>query len=161
MKMKRVILALMVSSIVILTMFHFTPELEMRVFATGDAIAWVSVEEYNGTDWNLMLNTTLTGQTVRILDSQLVNFTTCVKLDKTYAATASEAVSYTIVVMNVTWGGTNFVTQFNNYTCSNCTAAQVTSDASFWYVYKWGNWTSELPVAGRTYTWDDWYAGYY
>lgn len=161
-KGKKVLAAILISiALLASTMYLLGGDItDIRVYATGDAISYFQVDQYNGTDWNNMLNATSSGQSASILDGQLVNFTIQVKLDITYAATAAQAQTYTWVGMSIFYGaGPTYV--WNNVTLNDTAVGGVYSDASFWYVRKLGNWTSSLPIAGTTYNCTAEYRAYY
>lgn len=160
---KRILVAIVLSLAILSSAFFLLQKeglIDLRVYATGDAISYFQVDQYNGTDWNLMLNATASGQSASILDSQPLNFTIQVKLDILYASTASQAQTYTWIGMNITYGGgPTYV--WTNVTLNDTAVGGVYSDASFWYVRKLGNWTSSLPIAGTTYNCTAEYRAYY
>jgi hypothetical protein len=120
-------------------------------------IQWIEVQQYNGTVWNQVNNYTATGGSDRILDSQLVNFTIEVSINKTVATTINDAQSYTRV--NGTIGIGNDHSIWDNVALN--LSATYQSDATYWYVWFVGNWTSSLAVGGLTYNCTFVYQAYY
>ena len=123
----------------------------------GMDINWIYVEQYNGTAWNLVQNFTTTGGSERILDTQPINFTVCVYFNKTLAAAVGDAVTYTRVNGTIGVGGDASI--WNNVALNY--SGTNSSDATFWYLWYHGNWTTSLAVAGTTYNCTFLYQGYY
>jgi len=116
--------------------------------AYGNDIKWIYVEQYNGTGWDLVNNYTATGGSDRILDTQPINFTAFTCFNKTYAASEAEALSFTRVNITISESGSP-IAGWNNIAMNE--SATVSSDADFYYLTSYGNWTAPLPEAGKTY----------
>lgn len=129
----------------------------LRVYASpgdsyGNDIVWVAV--YQG--GVLKANFTASGGSARIDAGIQVDFVVYIKFNASLATSQSEAVSYTKVVMNITYNS-NFVWQnkeLNNTSVSG-------PSGGFYWLKEVGNWTSNLPQAGATYTCTVKYQGYY
>ena len=123
----------------------------MAADANGDDITYVTVSQYNSTDWNLIKNFTTTGGSERVHDNWQLRFLVGVKFNSTLVASVGEAASYTWIRMNITYNaGVDYI--WTNY---NLTYLSYVLDGDFYY----GNYTADwnattatnLCVAGTTY----------
>lgn len=130
----------------------------------GNDILCVEVWQYNGTNLNLVKNFTATAGSTRIHDSYYTDFVVQVLLNSSLAESPSEAASFTRVYMNLSYNaGADFVTGWGSGG-TPATLNQTGTPAimgSYYRIYFVGNWTSELPVAGRTYNATVEYQAYY
>lgn len=120
-------------------------------------IKWIEVQQYNGSAWNQINNYTTTGGSDRILAGQKVNFTVEVSFNKTLASTIGDAQSNTRVNGTIGIGSDHSI--WNNVALN--LSATYQSDATYWYVWFVGNWTSSLAVGGSTYNCTFTYEGNY
>lgn len=121
----------------------------------GNDINFVEVWQHNGTAYNLLANFTVTGGSVRVHDSWVINFTVGIKMNSTLVSSTSDAIAYTRVYMNITDGGTiwNNV-ELNNTACS--------LSGSYYYLTEQGHWNATgKPSAGVTYACSILYQAYY
>lgn len=114
--------------------------------AYGNDICYVEVWQYNGTAWNLACNFTSSGGSCRI-DSFITKFIVMVKLNETLASSQSQALELTKNYMNITYDSTYVWSnqELNNTSCTGPTSG-------FYWIKEWGNWTTNLPQEGITYT---------
>jgi hypothetical protein len=121
----------------------------------GNDISFVEIWQYNETAYNLLANFTVTGGSVRVHDSWVMNFTVGIKMNSTLVSSTADAIAYTRVYMNITDGGTvwNNV-ELNNTACS--------LNGSYYYLTEQGYWNQTgKPVAGVTYACSILYQAYY
>ncbi|MEM3629096.1 MAG: hypothetical protein QXE06_06970 [Candidatus Bathyarchaeia archaeon] len=121
--------------------------------AFGNDIMWIAV--YQG--GALKANFTASGGSVRVDSGVQVDFVVAVKFNATLASSQSEAVQYTKVLMTISYGSGNYVWQNKEL---NNTSVSGPSNGFYW-LKEVGNWTSNLPQAGVTYTCSITYQGYY
>jgi len=147
--------------VLLLTLTLWNNSVNIRVvFASptdvyGNDINYVEIWQFNGTTWVLKANFTASGGSVRINDNQQVKFNVGIRLNSTLASSTAEAVSYTRVLMNITFDGT-FVWQ--NVELNNTSCVLV---GGFYYLVETGTWNTNLPVAGKTYACTVLYQAYY
>ncbi|MFN3329235.1 MAG: hypothetical protein ACK40U_10395 [Fervidobacterium pennivorans] len=156
MKKKIVIATLSLTAMLLLTLFFGEPEIFLRVFgspadAYGNDIVYIEVWQGG----SLKANFTSTGGSVRIDANQQVDFVVCIKFNSTLASSESEAISYTKVLMNITYSG-NYIWQ--NKELNN---TSIFLSNGFYWLKEVGNWTSNLPQEGITYNCAVLYQGYY
>jgi hypothetical protein len=135
----------------IASLLIYSPNSFIEVHASdayGNDIKWIYVEQYNGTAWNLVYNYTSSGGSNRILDNQKINFTVFTCLNKTYASSTAEALSFSRVNVTISTGGSP-ISGWSNIPCNQ--SATVLSDATYYYVTSFANWTTPLAIAGSTY----------
>jgi hypothetical protein len=121
----------------------------------GNDISFVEIWQYNETAYNLLANFTVTGGSVRVHDSWVMNFTVGIKMNSTLVSSTADAIAYTRVYMNITDGGTvwNNV-ELNNTSCS--------LNGSYYYLTEEGHWNETgKPSAGVTYACSILYQAYY
>ena len=159
--MMRKILILTLISILILTLI-FISNSNSKLFvyaadAEGNDINFVEVWQWNGTDYDLKGNVTLSGQSVIVNDNQTVKFIVSIKFNSTLASSQNEAVSFTRVYMNITYDS-SFIWQnkeLNNTSVSG-------PSGGFYWIKENGVWNSTgYPAAGVTYECSILYQGYY
>ena len=160
--MKRLVLAFIIlSSIILLITTNINFQYSHLIAyaspadAYGNDINYVEIWQYNGTTWILKANFTSSGGSVRINNNQQVKFNVGIRLNSTLASSSDEAISYTRVYMNITYDGT-FVWQ--NVELNNTSCQLV---GNFYYLIETGTWSTNLPIAGKTYACTILYQAYY
>lgn len=119
--------------------------------ASGDDITYVTVSQYNGTDWNVVKNFTTTGGSERVHDNWQIRFLVGVKFNNTLVASVAEAETYTWIRMNITYNaGADYM--WTNY---NLTYVSYALDGDFYYGQYTADWNATtaatLCIAGTTY----------
>lgn len=125
----------------------------------GNDIISIEIWQYNFTNWNLIANFTSSGGSVRVHDSWAINLTVQIRLNETLATSKSEAISYTKVFVNITYGDiptyvwTN--KELNNTSCTGPTGG-------FYYLKEQGHWNETgKPESGITYACSTQFKAYY
>jgi hypothetical protein len=143
--------------VAVIALFPNLPFTRM-VFAAdsyGNDINFIEVWQYNGTDWNLLANFTITGGSVRVHDGWPMNFTIGIQINNTLVSSSSDAIAYTRVYMNITNGGT----VWNNAELNNTSCSLV---GSYYYLTEQGHWNQTAkPMEGVTYACSIFYQAYY
>jgi len=125
--------------------------------AYGNQINWASIEQYNVTlgGYELVVNMTSSGQTVRVHDSWVVRFKVGMRFNSTLASSTSQAITYTRIYMNLTNGGSIWTNkELNNTSC--------VLSGSWYYLVENGVWNQTgKPTSGVTYLCSIRYEGYY
>jgi hypothetical protein len=158
-----VVLSLLLSSLVIFSYEDRFTRISYKFIAygadsVGNDIYAFEVYQYNGSVWNLVVNNTASGNTSRIHDAWATAFRVGIKLNKTLASSDAEAISFTrcnLTIMNIT----DSKLVWTNVTLNN--TATIGSDATYYYHWKLGNWTTDLPLAGVSYNCTVYYDAYY
>jgi len=157
--MRKILIAIPII-VLLLTLTLWNNSINIRVFASpadayGNDINYVEIWQFNGTTWVLKANFTSSGGSVRINDNQQVKFNVGIKLNSTLASSSNEAISYTRVYMNITYDS-NFIWQ--NVELNNTSCQLV---GNFYYLIETGIWSTNLPIAGKTYACTVLYQAYY
>jgi len=113
----------------------------------GNDITFCEVYQYNGSDWNMVVNFTASGGSARIHDSWPTSFVVGTKFNSSLCSSQSEASNYTEVYMNITAVGGPSV--WSNVVLNETSCTGPTSD--YYWLQDVGNWTSDLPSSGVTY----------
>ena len=157
MKKRNIVFAaslMVVAAIALFPNSQFT-KLAFAADSYGNDINFIEVWQYNGTNWNLLANFTVTGGSVRVHDSWAINFTIGIQINNTLVSSVSDAIAYTRVYMNITNGGT----VWNNAELNNTSCSLV---GSYYYLTEQGHWNQTAkPVAGVTYACSILYQAYY
>ena len=119
----------------------------------GNDIVWIAV--YQG--GVLKANFSASGGSVRVDAGVQVDFVVCIRFNASLAGSQSEAVQYTRVLATISYGSGNYIWQDKEL---NNTSVAGPSGGFYW-LREVGNWTSNLPQAGVTYTCTFKYQGYY
>lgn len=159
MKIPKETLLVILTFILVYSLTFNIQQTVIRVYGIGDSdeygncICWLCVYQWNGSEWNLLLNhTSSSNWTERVVDSKPINITVKWRLNKTLADSESQAVEYTKVSMNITDVWTN--KELNN-TSSN-------SDATYYYGVEVASWNQTgKPESGVTYDVQTKYSAYY
>jgi len=119
----------------------------------GNVLCWHTVEQYNGTDWVILLNhTTSSDWSQRVEAEKPIRFQIEWRLNNTLAIDEAEAISYTKILMNITGIWTN--KELNN------TSSR--SDETYFYGVELGTWNQTgKPQSGVTYNVQTRYEAYY
>lgn len=111
----------------------------------GNDIEWIDVSQYNTTSWNQVYNFTGNG-TTRIHDSWETSFLVQFRVNKTLM-TEAEVLTYCSVNCTITHQNSTLI--WDNVALN--VTGSTTSDATYYYAQRLGNWTSSLPEAGVVY----------
>lgn len=146
----KTILSAFLGALLVLAIFCFQDGTWLHVLvygadSYGNDIISVEVHQYNGSTWILIYNFTSSGASVRINHNQTTKFIVQVKLNSSLASSSEEAKSYTAVYMNISYDST-YVWQNEELNNTSCVLI-----GGFYYLYEWGNWTSNLPLEGEQY----------
>lgn len=119
----------------------------------GNCLVWHTVEQWNGSDWIILLNhTSSSNWTERVHHARPTRFQVKWRLNNTLADSESEAIQYTKILMNISTVWTN--EELNNTSSS--------SDATYYYGIELGNWNQTAkPESGVTYEVATKYEAYY
>lgn len=152
---KKTVLGLVLVFVLLMGVARVPPFAILRVWcygtpdSYGNRVLWHTVEQHNGTDWELLHNHTTASVgnfSVRVYPDTPTRFIIRWRLNETLTDDNSTARDETRINMNITDGGTIWSMEELNAT------GIVSSDANYYYGLELGlwNWTG-YPVAGVTY----------
>lgn len=112
----------------------------------GNDIIYIEEWQYNGTAYHLLLNTTTMNETTALDGNRSIQFFVCMRLNDTLAPNNATAITYTRILMNITYN-TSFI--WTNEVLNNTNSVH---DGDYYYVKANGLWANPPPQDGVLYT---------
>jgi len=124
----------------------------------GNQINYIEIWQWNVSSYELLVNFTSSGGSVRVKDSTVTKFIVGIQFNSTLASSTNQAIEYTKVLMNIT-DDTTPLAEWNNRELNNTSCSLV---GNFYLLKEQGIWNiTGYPISGVTYTCTPKYRAYY